>query len=320
MRNHESLKNAINRAKTIAIAGHVNPDGDSIGSLLSLGLGLEGMGKKVLMVSPGGVPKKYKTLPGADRIMNVVPKLEKVDLAVAVDCSSRDILGNAFEIFERARAILEIDHHDFRRPFGDMQLVDTKAAAVGEMIYLLLKELGARITTDIAQNLLTSIIVETDSFRLPNVRAFTFEVCTALIKKNVDFYNLVNTIFWSKTKESAILSGICMARCVFLKKDRIVWSIVRQKDFRAARGKDEDVDMVADEMRSLKGVDVAVLFREKSRRLLRVSLRSKKKINVASIAERYNGGGHFDVAGCSIDNNKRSVKKFLKEVERLIER
>jgi len=320
MNNGDSIRNAILSARTIAIAGHVNPDGDSIGSLLSLGLALEGLGKKVFMISPGGVPKKYKSLPGADRIMESAATLKKIDLAISVDCSSRDILGNAFDAFKLAKGIIEIDHHDFRRPFGDIQFVDTKAAAVGEMIYLLLKELKAHITTDVAQNLLTSIIVETDSFRLPNVRAFTFEVCTELIKKGVDFYNLVNTIFWAKTKESAILSGICMSRCKFLKKDRIVWSVVKQKDFLLTGGKDEDVDMVADEMRALKGVDISILFREKSRDTLRVSLRSKDKINVASVAERYNGGGHFDVAGCSIENSARSIKKFLLQIEGLIEK
>ncbi|MCM8790325.1 MAG: DHHA1 domain-containing protein [Candidatus Omnitrophica bacterium] len=316
MRGLEAAKRAIREATSVAISGHVNPDGDSIGSLLSLGLGIERMGKRVLMVSVDGVPRRYRELPAAGRIVRAIKK--PVDLAIAVDCSSKDILGKTYQSFKNAGTILEIDHHEFRRPFGNVSLVDAHAAAVGEMIYRLLKSLKVRITVPIAQNLLTSIIVETNSFKLPNVTPFTFKVCTDLINSGVDFYELVDTVFWSKRKSSAVLSGICMARCIFLKRGRIAWSIVTRKDFNAAHGKDEDVDAVPDDMRAIEGVKVAVLFREKDDHTLRVSLRSKGKLNVADLAESYGGGGHFDVAGCSISNSPSSIRVFLKDVERLV--
>lgn len=310
-------KNSILAARDIAISGHINPDGDSIGSLLSLGLGLEKLGKRVYMISCDGVPQRYKNLPGAKRIIR---KLKKpVDLAISVDCGNKEILGKTFEVFARAREILEIDHHDFRRPFGDVCYVDGGAAAVGEMVYMLLKKLQVKITSDIAYNLMTSIIVETSSFRLPNVRPLTFKVCTDLIASGVDFYKLVEMIFWSRTKQSAILSGICLARSKFLKNDRIAWSLIRKRDFSRVNGKHEDVDAAPDEMRTIKKVDIAVLFRENGKDTLRVSLRSKANINVASVAERYGGGGHFDVAGCTIPNSRKSIEEFLKHVEKLLE-
>ena len=310
-------KTSILAAKEIAISGHINPDGDSIGSLLSLGLGLEKLGKRVYMVSYDGVPPRYKKLPGASRILKVIDR--PVDLAISVDCSNKEILGPAYNFFARATEILEIDHHDFRRPFGDISYVDEKAAAVGEMVYSLLKKLNVDITKDIAQNLMASIIVETSSFRLPNVRPFTFQVCTELFKAGLDFYELVDLIFWSRTKQSAILSGICLARSKFIKGDRIAWSIIHKKDFDKVSGRHEDVDAAPDEMRTIKKVDIAILFRENGRDTLRVSLRSKKNINVASIAERYGGGGHFDVAGCTIPNNRRSIAEFLEHAERLLD-
>ncbi|MBM3249670.1 MAG: hypothetical protein FJZ09_02355 [Candidatus Omnitrophica bacterium] len=316
MVNLKLIKQKILRAKRIAVASHINPDGDSLGSLLSLGLALKKLGKRVYLLSPDGVPKRYRRLPGAG---GIIRKLNKpVDLAVAVDCSNREILGRSWGTFQKAKDILEIDHHEFRRPFGNIRLVDTRAAAVGELIYPLLKDLKINIDTAIAQNLLTSVVVETDSFRLPNVRPFTFEICHDLMKKKVDFYKLVDMVFWSKTKESTILSGICMARCKFLKNGRLAWSIVRQKDFRNQKGKDEDVDPVADEMRSIKGVRIAVFFREKDNSTLRVSLRSKGKINVAGIAEHFGGGGHFDVAGCSIANKPKAMNKLLAMAKTLL--
>ena len=309
-------RDSIMAAREIAISGHINPDGDSIGSLLSLGLGIEKLGKRVHMLSCDPVPQRYKKLPGASRI---VRKLERpVDLAISVDCSNKEILGAAYKSFTQASEILEIDHHDFRRPFGDISYVDESAAAVGEMIFTLLKTLRVPITRDIAYNLMTSIIVETSSFRLPNVRPFTFKVCTDLIGTGVNFYDLVETIFWSRTKEAAILSGICLARLKFLKNERIAWSIIKRKDFDRAGGRDEDVDAAPDEMRTIKKVDIAILFRENGKNTLRVSLRSKDSINVASIAERYGGGGHFDVAGCTIPNNRKSIREFLEHAERLL--
>lgn len=316
MQNLKSIKEKILSARDIVVAGHINPDGDSLGSLLSLGLGLKKLGRRVYFLSPDGVPKRYSRLPGAGQVMRKLRRA--VDLAVAVDCSNREILGEAWGIFQKANNILEIDHHEFRRPFGNIRLVDTRAAAVGELIYPLLKNLKVNIDRNIAQNLLTSVVVETDSFRLPNVRPLTFEICYELMRKKVDFYSLVDMVFWSKTKQAAILFGISMARCKFLKDSQLVWSIVRQKDFRSQRGKDEDVDPVADEMRSIKGVKIVVFFREKDNLTLRVSLRSKGKINVAGIAERFGGGGHFDVAGCYIPNDPKVMQKLLSMAEGLL--
>ncbi len=312
----KEAKRAISRAKTIAIASHINPDGDSIGSLLSLALGLERLGKRVYMLSADGVPLRYRGLPGSRRIVRAVSK--PADLAIAVDCSNREILGRTYDYFRKASTILEIDHHDFRRPFGDISFIDRKAAAVGEMIYLLLRSLGVDITKEIAQNLMVSIVVETNSFRLPNIRQLTFALCAELIEAGIDVYRLVEMVFWTRRKESAILSGICFARCRFRLGGRIAWSVVTKKDFDKIGGKEEDVDAVPDDMRAITKVRIALLFRENSDNMLRVSMRSKDGINVAAVAERHGGGGHFDVAGCSIPNDPASLRQFLREVDKLL--
>ncbi|MFA5411146.1 MAG: DHH family phosphoesterase [Candidatus Omnitrophota bacterium] len=309
-------KRQILKVKDIAISGHVNPDGDSLGSLLSLGLGLEKLGKRVYMLSQDKIPPHYKFLPGVKRLQKTLKK--RVDLAIAVDCGAKHLLGRNQAVFEKAKAVLEIDHHQFRKPFGDIQLLDHQAAAVGELVYLLLKRLKVGITPEIAENLLVSIIVETNSFQLPGVRPLTFSLCSGLLKKDIDFPKLIDTVYASKTKEAVILSGICLARCKFLKGGKIVWSIIRQRDFLRVKGKDYDADTVANEMRSIKGVRIVVLFREKSKRVLRVSLRSKGGINIATVVEKYNGGGHFDIAGCYLPNHPRSIKGLLSQVEDLL--
>jgi phosphoesterase RecJ-like protein len=316
MHNIKQAKEKILEAKSIAISGHINPDGDSIGSLLSLGLGIEQLGKKVYMVSCDGVPQVYRFLPSAGRIVRKIR--ETPDLAISVDCSTKEILGKNFAVFKKAKSILEIDHHEFRKPFGELRVVDYKASAVGELIYKLLKELDVVITKDIAQNILTSIIVETNSFRVPTIRAFTFEVCSRLMQVGIDLYKLAESVFWSRTKESVVLLGVCLARCKFISNGKIVWSIVRRSDMLKVKGKDEDADSIITDMNSIKGVKIAILFREKDKKTLRVSLRSKGKVNVGKLAESYGGGGHFDAAGCLVLNSKATIGEFLNSAKSLL--
>lgn len=315
MDEFKKIISKISAAKTIIVAGHINPDGDCLGSLLSLGIALKSLGKRVDMLSADGMPSKYLFLPYAQDVKKTTTL--SADVAISVDCNSWHMLGKVAVAFRRAKCIIEIDHHEFRQTFGNMQFIDNKAAAVGEMIYEILKHLNVPITTDIAENILTSILVETDSFRLPNIRANTFDICAQLIRIGVDFYHLVEKLYWTKTRESLILSGICLARCKFLLAGRVVWSYVNKKDLVRIKGKDSDVDAVADKMRTIAGVEAVVLFREKNFKILRVSLRSKH-INIAHVAELYDGGGHFDVAGCEIKNTPQMRKELLYSVEKLV--
>jgi len=310
-------KKAIASAKTIVITGHRNPDGDSLGSLLALGLGLRRMGKQVYLLCDDKVPQRYMFLPGVRRIVRRVSVTP--DVAIAVDCSNKDLIGDNFDVFRKAAEIIEIDHHEFRRSFGTIQCVDHRAAAVGEIVYVLLRALQVPITRSIAENLLTSLIVETNSFRLPAVRGVTFALCAKLIAVGIDYYKLADRIFWSASKESMILMGVCLSRCAFLSNGKIVYSIIREKDFARVGGTDADVDPVIEQMRAINHVQVAVLFREKSRVTLRVSLRSKgRRINVAKIAEKYLGGGHYDIAGCVIRNSPESIRQFLGQVQQFL--
>jgi len=318
MNDQRKVKKAILKAKNIVISSHRDPDGDAIGSILALGLSLEKLGKRIFMVSADGVPKRYARLPGANRIIRRTAK--NCDLAIAVDCDDEEVLGKTFETFKRAKTILEIDHHAVRRSFGNISFVDPAAAATGEMIYKLVKLLKIPISKEVAQNILTAIIVETNSFSFPDTSRFTFTICADLLRTGLDFYKLTSMIYWSKTKEVVLLSGICLSRAKFLEKGKIAWSVIRKKDFDRIRGKDEDVDVVADEIRAIKSVKIVILFREKSKSVLRVSLRSKGTINIARLAESYGGGGHFDVAGCRISNNKKTIQEFLSKAKKMVRR
>jgi phosphoesterase RecJ-like protein len=197
-------------------------------------------------------------------------------------------------------------------------MVEPQAAAVGELIYSLLEKLAVNIGQDIAQNILTSIIVETDSFRLPNVEPATFDICAKLLKTGIDFHKLSENIYWFREKEAAVLAARVLSKCRFLLKDRIVWSTLTRKDLKAVGAAYEDSETIANEMLAIKGVEVAILLREIDKNRLKVHLRSKGKVDVALFAQNYGGGGHADAAACVIGNRKHLRKNLLKKVIELV--
>lgn len=314
--NMEAILNEISDAQGVAIAGHINPDGDSIGSLLSLGLGLKELEKKVYMLTSDVIPERYKSLSGADEIVSNID--DRVDLAISVDCSTKQLLGEAYEVFEKASNTLEIDHHEFRRSFADISLIDKKAAAVGEIIYVILCRLNIDIDKEIAQNILTSIIVETNSFRVLNLRPFTFEVCKELVERGVDFYKLSEMIYWRKSKEAMRLIGKCLSKSKFLEDNKIAWAIIEKNELESSQIHIEEISGVVNELLFVEDVKISILLREQERGKLRVSLRSKGKYNVSNVARKFGGGGHYDAAGCIISSDEESIKKFLEAVKSLI--
>lgn len=308
-----SVKNAaqaFRQADQILIASHINPDGDTIGSLLGLGLGLLSLDKHVTMVSPDGVPGRYKFLPGSDLVLTDLKA--KVDLAIAVDCGSIKQLGSFGKKFLMAKETYQVDHHDFADSFCKYLVVDANAAAVGEIVYEILKELNVEITPMIATNIMTSIIVDTGSFRYSNIRGRTFRICANLLDKGVDLKHLVEQAYWKKSETTVRLEALCVDRMKFERNGKVVWTLIRQPDFKKVNGIMADVDAVADDLRSIEGVKVAALFREDERGQLRVSLRSEASINVAQVAKQFGGGGHYNSAGFITEYSKSTINKVIK--------
>ena len=235
---------AIRKAKTVIVAAHVNPDGDTIGCLLALGHTLILLGKKVILLSQDGVPSRFQFLPGSELIMSET--LEKADVAIAVDCGSIRQLGMIRSPFIRAKTTIQVDHHDFGNSFGKIQVLEEEAAAVGEIVYELIKALKVEITPAIATCLLTSIIVDTGSFRFTNIRFKTFDICSRLIRKGVDLQHLIEESYWKKSRSVAKLSGYAMMQAEFSKNGLVAWSTVYRKDFERFGAHISDVDAVAD--------------------------------------------------------------------------
>ncbi|MBP9733375.1 MAG: bifunctional oligoribonuclease/PAP phosphatase NrnA [Candidatus Omnitrophica bacterium] len=308
-----SIRTAAQRileADRILISSHVHPDGDTMGSLLALGLGLLSIDKSVVMVSPDGLPPRYRFLPGSELVLDTWEG--RVDLAIAVDCGTIRQLGKFGKLFESTRNTIQVDHHDFADVFGKLLVADPAAAAVGEIIYDLLKVLKVKITPMIATCLLTSIIVDTGAFRFANIRGRTFRICADLLDRGVDLKYLLEEAYWKKSETTVRLEAVSVNQMKFERNGRVVWSYVKHADFKRVNGLASDVDGVADDLRSIDGVKVAALMRENEEGGCRVSLRSEAGINVAKIAQVFGGGGHFNSAGCHMKNTKANRDKLVR--------
>jgi len=306
----------IRLSRSIAISGHINPDGDSLGSLLSLGLSLEKVGKKVYMICQDAVPKHYLLLPGVKKLKQSIN--QKVDLAIAVDCGSEKLLGTAAEIFKNAKNTLSIDHHEFRKNFTEYSLIDHKVSATSEIIYQLIKKMRIKIDRSIATNLLTSLIVETNSFRLPSTNSRTFLICAELLQTGINFYNISQMTYWSKTRPILKLFNVFYSKIRFEENDKIVWAYLSQKDFQKTSTEMVDADFLIEEVHSLSSPALALLFSEQKDGKIRVGMRSKGKINIARLAEQYGGGGHSDMAGCVVAHKKNIIKEIIKKAKKLL--
>ncbi len=306
---------AIRKAKSIAFCIHMFPDGDAIGSMIALAQIAKKLHKKIYLFSPSPLPIRYRFLPLYSSIMTKAESFDGFDLAIAIDCASHVQLGAFYKkVFGVAKKTIEIDHHSFRERFADIALVDDKAAAVGEIVYRLSQLLGAKLDKALAIPLLVSIIVETGSFRLPTVGPQTFRICSQLISCGIDYYKIVEQSYWSRTRAEAMLLGLCFSRLKFLKNGKLALTVITFKDLRKLNARQEDVDPIADQIRTLRDVQVVLLFREMRGRKWRVSMRSKGSVNVGKIAEEFGGGGHPDVSGCYLSKKNNLDKKLINRV------
>lgn len=290
---------AIAEAHRIVLACHVNPDGDALGSLLGLGIGLTAIGKEVVLLSSDGVPVNFAFLPGSEMVQTNTDRRD-FDLAIVVDSGDLSRIGNARPVVESAPILMDIDHHVTGAPFGQIQLLDGHAAATAEIVFDLLLSLGTEITIPIAENLLCGILTDTGSFRFRNTTPQTFQIASALTAVGASPNPIAEAVFENRPFASLKILGRALERMQISEDGKVVWSSVMQTDFAETGAADNDTDGVSTQLQSVRGAQVALFLRETEKGTFRVSLRSKEPFDVSAIAAKFGGGGHKLASGCSL--------------------
>lgn len=287
-------------ATEIVLACHINPDGDALGSLIGLGLGLEALGKKVTFLSADGVPETLAFLPGADRVQATTER-RNFDLGIGLDAGDLKRLGVNADVVISAPVVMDIDHHVTGGQFGQVRLLDAATASTAELVYDLLLALGIELTPEIAQCLLCGVLTDTGSFRFSNTKPRTMAVGGALIALGASPTTIYESVYENASFGAQKLLGRAMDRMTRSADGKLVWSWVTQGDFAEFGATDKDTDGIATALRAVRGAEVALFLREMPSGKLRVSLRAKEPWDVASVAAQFGGGGHKLAAGCSLD-------------------
>lgn len=279
------------------IATHINPEGDAIGSQLALALALEQHGIAVTCYDRDGVPENCRFLPTWERVAQTLPS-SLPPLVIFVDADRLERCALSVPELPGVRDFACIDHHVSTAERPDASLVDTHAAAAGELIYRLLPALNADLTPDIATCLQTAVMVDTGRFSYSNTTPETHRIAADLVAAGADVPTIVEWVWGRVDYAAAKLQGYALSSLRRSADARITWAVLRGEDFLAADG--DDTEGIIDHIRSVKDTEVAVLFSEKHG-TVRVSMRSHGLVDVARIARLFGGGGHVKAAGLTFD-------------------
>ena len=295
------LLSAIEKAETIAIGGHVRPDGDCIGSCMGLFRYIKkNYRDKQVCVYVEEIPDAFDYLKEEDAFC----EKPSYDLFISLDCGDEERLGDAQKVMEKTPYVLNIDHHITNTKFGNETVVK-EASSTCEILYGLMEE--EKLDAGIASALYTGIIHDTGVFKHSNTTKETMEIAGKLIAFGIPFGKIIDDSFYRKTYKQLQIMGRCLMESVRIMDGRCLFSIVRQNVMKLYEAKPSDLDGIIDEMRTTEGVEVAILLDEREPGEFKVSMRSNEIVDVSVIARYFGGGGHVRAAGCAIKGSAFDV-------------
>ncbi len=312
------IRKAINLIKSIdeiSIISHTSPDGDNIGSILAMGLAIKQMGKRIKIIKTDIIPSDYLFLQHVDMIQEYDEK--DIELLIVLDCSDIDRLGKLKDIVSKSKNTINIDHHISNTAFADYNIVDSKAAATGEIVYLFLNQMGIEIDEEIATCIYTAISTDTGSFMYESVTDSTHEIAAELLRKGIDKNKIILNLYQSRSMERTNLFIDCLSSLKTYHNNKIATVRVTQDMLKKANAQMEDTEGIISFVKDIKGVEVACLLKENNEGIIKASLRSKEYIDVAKVCSEFNGGGHIRAAGCSINDNIETAERLI--VQKLID-
>ena len=305
---------AIGNAKTVALACHVNPDGDAMGSLLGMSLALRILGKTTYPTwgSPEVVvPPSLMFMPGADTLVQPAD-VPEVDLFVALDCGAAHRLGELETMAVKHERSINIDHHPGNDNFGTLNVVVDFASSTAEIVAFLLKDAGVEFNHDIATCLYTGVVTDTGRFQYGNSSPQTLRLAANLLSYGVQAPKIALEVFESAPFSYLKLLGRVLERATLYQAERFVYSWIRRKDLDDTGVGADETDLLIDAVRATRDADVAAIFKEQKDGNYRVSLRSKGSVSVGEIARANGGGGHELAAGYTAVDVESAVGAILK--------
>lgn len=316
------LTEVLEGVSTVAIAGHVNPDGDCVGSCMGLYLYLKDnypqIQTDVYLEKPREVFHYIKDI---DKVKSECEPGQIYDLVVLLDVSSRDRIGVAAPLFDHAETTVGIDHHITNNGLCQINQILPDASSTCEVLYGLLDD--EKITEACAEALYTGIVHDTGVFQYSNTSPQTMRVTANLMEKGIPFSNIVDGSFYQKSYAQNQILGRTLMESILMLDGRCIVGIVQQKEMEFYGLTPKDLDGIVSQLRNTEGVEVALFLYERSFQEFKVSMRSNNDVDVSRIAGMFGGGGHVKAAGCTmqgspfdvVNNITLQIEKQLTEEE-----
>lgn len=303
----DNILEEINKANSIVILTHENPDGDAMGSSLAMYQALKNYGKDVDIVIPEH-SRTFNFLPAVDEIK--VEGKEEYDLAIAVDCATIKMLNGFSNYFENAKFRISIDHHSTNSMFGDLNYVNPEAPACAQILIVILNYFKMEITKEIGTCILAGIITDTGGFKYSGVNAETFEFVSWILETGVNVSTVYRKVLQTKTRSSFELARIAANRLEFFYDNKVVFTYITSEDEEKVNAEIGDHEGIVEVGRDIEGVEVSIFVRETAKGC-KISTRSNDYVDVSDMCLLFGGGGHQRAAGCLMQGNIEDVKEKL---------
>ena len=315
------IKDLLDGAENVILSTHMNPDGDGLGSQLAMAHYLESHGKTATILNPSPVPEdlhfmmEYADFRHYDR-ENHNNYLAMADLAIILDIGDFGRLGYLGEdLLECKMKTISIDHHPHEEPNGfSHSMHDVSACATGYLIYDFLKFANGsdlNISENVANGLYIALMTDTGSFRFNNTDADAHEMASELIRSGVKPYDLYRQVYESMPIEKVKLLGAVLEDIHLSAAGRLAWFTVTREMIQDAGASSGHVGGFTDTVRSVKGVEVAVMIHEIADNKTRLNFRSKGKVKIGDLARQFGGGGHEFAAGAVVKQTLSTTREAI---------
>lgn len=315
----EQLNNSIKVSKNILLVSHINPDGDTLGTMCGMYVLIKDNYKKSCdMVVVSDVPSTYSFLPEINLVKPIseFDLSREYDLVINLDVAAIDRCGDAQILFSKAKKTVNIDHHETNVGYAGINIVEPYAAAAAEVLCEISENLKWKISKDAATCLYTGLMTDTGCFRYSNTAQKTMRYAGEMIAIGVNPSELYQKCYETSSKDMVLFQSYCVNKAQFANNDKIAYTIVYKKDLEKFNNKGEDfTDGLTEKLRAIVTTEIAFVVKELNSTTSKVSMRSKSD-NIAQICSSFGGGGHKLAAGAVIKGTPtQAVKLILKEIK-----
>jgi phosphoesterase RecJ-like protein len=272
-----------------------------LGCSLAFAEALRTAGKQVWVLIPPPLPQMYTFLPGFEDIQEEPPHGIDPHLVFFFDSGNLERSGSSVKRIAANATIVNIDHHPSNSRFGDVNVIEPDAAAVGQMVMDMLDHFGYPITPTIAINLYVALLTDTGGFRHENTTPLALENAARLARLGADPGHIATMVYKMRPETTLKLSGLALASMRVEMEGKLAWAKVTRRMLREAGAVMAESEGIIDTLNSIAGLELAILFKEVQDSLTKISVRSRGVVDAAAMCATFGGGGHIRAAGAEIE-------------------